>query len=272
MPQAGWCYDVPMTLIDIHAHINFPQFADDREAVIGRARGAGVKMINVGTDLATSREVAALAEKYPGEMWATVGLHPADDHNSASRVTSAEWAELETLAKHKQVVAIGECGLDYFHIKDAGERKQQEELFEKQIDLAQKVNKPLMIHCRDAYEDLHQILKANSSKLKANIHFFAGDGETAKKFLDLGFTLSFTGAITFANNYDEVLKNVPLESLLLETDCPFVAPVPYRGKRNEPAYVTEVARKVAQIKGLTPEEVARVTTATARLRFGLDLV
>lgn len=260
-----------MNLIDIHAHINFPQFEGDREEVFKRAKEAGVKMINVGTDLVTSREVVALAEKYPGDMWATVGVHPADDHTSASRVAAAEWDELEELAKHKQVVAIGECGLDYFHVKDVGERKKQAEIFEQQINLAQKVGKPLMIHCRDAYDDLLAVLQ-NFPKVTGNVHFFAGDWVTAKKFLDIGFSLSFTGAITFASNYDEVIKNMPLESLMIETDCPFVAPAVRRGGRNEPAYVIEVAKKVAELKGLPLEEVARATTTNARLRFGLDLV
>ncbi len=254
-----------MNLIDIHAHINFPQFEGDREEVVKRAKEAGVKMINVGTDLATSREVVALVEKYPNEMWATVGIHPTD------LPTGDFLPELEELAKHKQVVAIGECGLDYFHVKDLAERKKQAKLFEQQIDLAQKVGKLLMIHCRDAYDDLLAVLK-NFPGVTGNVHFFAGDWATAKKFFDLGFTLSFTGAITFASNYDEVIKQMPLESLMIETDCPFVAPAVYRGKRNEPSYVVEVAKRVASLKGISLEEVARVTTATARLRFGLDLV
>ncbi|MEK7504682.1 MAG: TatD family hydrolase [Patescibacteria group bacterium] len=253
-----------MNLIDIHAHLNFPQFAEDREGVIKRAREVGVRMINVGTDLATSREVVALAEKYPSEMWATVGIHPTD-------IGEISWDELEHLAQNKKVVAIGECGLDYFHVKDVAERQKQAEVFEQQIALAQKVNKPLMIHCRDAYDDLLAVLN-NFPGVTGNVHFFAGDWPTAKKFLALGFTLSFTGAITFASNYDEVIKNLPLESLLIETDCPFVAPVPHRGQRNEPSYVVEVAKRVALLKGISLEEVARVTTATARLRFGLDLL
>ena len=253
-----------MNLIDIHTHLNFPQFAEDREEVIKRAREVGVRMINVGTDLATSREVVALAEKCPSEMWATVGIHPTD-------IGDISWDELEHLAQNKKVVAIGECGLDYFHVKDVAERQQQAEVFEKQIDMAQRVGKPLMIHCRDAYDDLLAVLK-NFPQVTGNVHFFAGDWPTAKKFLALGFTLSFTGAITFASNYDEVIKNLPLESLLIETDCPFVAPVPHRGQRNEPSYVVEVAKRVALLKGISLEEVARVTTATARLRFGLDLL
>lgn len=253
-----------MKLIDAHAHLQFPQFDEDREAVIVRAREAGVGVINVGTDLETSRAAMALAEQNDN-IWATVGIHPTD-LPSADRLAET-FTELESLAKHSKVVGIGECGLDYFHIQGGEERKKQQEIFVKQIGLAKIVNKPLMIHCRDAYQDLFDIIK--NDNLIGNIHFFAGDWGLARKFLDLGFFLSFTGVITFARNYDEVLKNAPLDQIMVETDCPFVAPAPYRGKRNEPIYVVEVAKQIAILRNLTPETVAGVTLANTRRLFAL---
>ena len=250
-----------LKLIDAHAHLQFPQFDADRGQVIERAREAEMGVINVGTDLATSREAVKLAETYPN-MWATVGLHPIDIDQKFDEATFLK------LANHKKVIAIGECGLDYFHIKDSEERKKQIEIFERQIDLAQKVNKTLMIHCRNAYQELLNILE-NYSALKFNLHFFAGNWEMAKRFLDLDCTLSFTGVVTFTNQYDEVIKNMPLDRLLVETDCPFVAPVPHRGKRNEPIYVEMVAKRVAVIRGLAAEEVAAAAKLNTERQFAL---
>lgn len=256
-----------LKLIDAHAHVNFPGFAADREAVIKRAAEGGIGMINVGTSLQTSREVVALAKNHP-DMWATVGLHPTDHEQGFDREAFLE------LARQEQVVAIGECGLDYFRAStDTAE--QQKNLFIQQIELANEVGKPLMLHIRDAYRDAYEILKAHRSKLKAthpgNVHFFAGTWEEARLFLDLGFTLSFTGVITFATSYDEVLRQVPLESVLIETDCPFVAPTPYRGQRNEPAYVVEVAKRLAEVKQVDLEEVGQATVANTARVFGLGI-
>lgn len=260
-----------MKLIDIHAHLDFKDYDADRAEVIRRAREAECGVINVGVDLETSKAVIKLAEENE-LMWATVGLHPTDaDEQGSTLLTDELWQELEKLAGHEKVVAIGECGLDYFKrgggSLEVGMKEKQKEIFEKQIGIALKVDKPLMIHCRDArpteqsfgraYDELLGVLKlhASSSKLRANIHFFAGNLEQAKQFLDLGFTLSFTGVITFTHDYDEVVKFAPLDKILAETDSPFVAPVPYRGKRNEPLYVAEVVKKIAEIKGLPLEEV-----------------
>ncbi len=280
-----------LKLIDIHAHVNFPQFDVDREAVIERARAAGIGMINVGTDLETSRGAVTLAENNE-DMWATVGIHPTDLPASAEEEKIL--TELEKLARHGRVVAIGECGLDYSKFNppagEAGtqsekeqlkEKNKQKEIFIKQIELAFKVGKPLMIHCRpslgtqDAYEDLLQILnqklEAGSQKLFGNVHFFVGDWPTAKKFLDLNFTLSFTSVLTFTHDYDEVVKNTPLDRIMIETDCPFVAPAPYRGKRNEPAYLPAIIESLAKIKGLTVDQVAQATLANSQRFFGLAL-
>lgn len=260
--------------IDAHTHTNFSDFDQDREDVITRAAEAGVGMINVGTDLETSRQVVALAEKYPEQMWAIVGIHPNDNGNLP---TNEEWQELKTLAQNKKTVAIGECGLDYFR-SDESTKQVQKELFQKQIELAHEVGKPLMLHIRpsaktqDAYEDTLAILKNNKDLLLENpgdVHFFAGNSETAKQFLDLGFYLSFTGVLTFTTDYDEVVKNTPLERLLIETDAPYATPVPYRGKRNEPAYVPLIAAKIAEIKGLEEKAVAEALLVNTTKLFNL---
>jgi len=192
------------------------------------------------------------------------------------------------LAKDAKVVAIGECGLDYYRIMNHESRiteelkTQQKETFRKQIALAREVKKPLMIHCRNAYEDLLTILREEKAdEIGGDIHFFAGEWDIAKQFLDLGFYLSFTGVITFpprrprlageagANQYDEVVKKAPLDRIMIETDAPYVTPVPYRGKRNEPLYVEEVARRIAEIKGITLDEAARATAENAIRLFRL---
>ncbi len=270
-----------MTLkyIDAHTHINFPEFEADREEVIKRAAEAGVGMINVGTDLETSRQVVWLAERYPN-LWAIVGVHPSaiaygrGPNDNEKLPTAEEWQELKTLAQNPKTVAIGECGLDYFRSTEET-KPAQRELFQKQIELAHEAGKPLMLHVRNAYEDVISILKSNQNLLLPNragdVHFFAGDWAVAKQFLDLGFTLSFTGVLTFAHDYDEVIKNTPLDRLLIETDAPYAAPVPYRGKRNEPSYIGLVAARIAEIKGLPEPEVAAALLANTAKIFNLSL-
>ncbi|MCC6290547.1 TatD family hydrolase [Candidatus Nomurabacteria bacterium] len=248
-----------LEIIDIHSHLNFPQYDDDREAVFARANGAGIGMINVGTDLASSRLAVSLAQERDN-VWATVGLHPTD------HVEGFEREVYLSLAKNEKVVAIGECGLDYFHQKTEEEKRKQQEIFIQQIDLANELKKPLMLHIRNAYREAYEILKTRA-EVKGNAHFFAGTWEEARLFLDFGFTLSFGGVITFTRDYDEVIKNTPIEMILTETDCPFVAPIPYRGKRNEPSYLPEIVRKLAEIKGLTYVEVATETLKNAKRVF-----
>ena len=168
-------------------------------------------------------------------------------------------------------MAIGECGLDYYRLTN-DTKEAQERTFLQQIELADEVKKPLMIHCRNAFADLTRVLQATSHKLQANpgvIHFFSGTKDDAKELLGLGFSFSFGGVITFAREYDEVVRYIPLERMVLETDAPYVAPVPHRGKRNEPVYVVEVAKKVAELKGVPFDEVASKTTANARRLFGV---
>ncbi|MEK7553039.1 MAG: TatD family hydrolase, partial [Patescibacteria group bacterium] len=254
-----------MKLIDIHAHLQFPEFDEDRERVIGRARAAGIGVINVGTDLETSQAAVALAEANP-EMWATVGLHPTD-LPAPSEVANI-LSELTKLASQPKVVAIGECGLDTrepkFDLSSESGRRQVE-IFERQIELAIKVKKPLMLHIRRAYDEVLGVLsnfKNQAVDLRANVHFFAGDWSTASQFLDRGFSLSFTGVITFPPkagqpraDAEEVIKKLPLDRLMVETDCPFVAPVPQRGRRNEPVYVEEVVKQLAILRHLPPAAI-----------------
>lgn len=249
-----------LKLIDTHAHLNLPEFEKDREAVFARAVAAGVGIINVGTDLTTSKLAVELAQNRKG-VWATVGLHPTDWAENFKR------EDYLTLVQNEKTVAIGECGLDYFRA-DKSSAEKQKAIFIQQVELANELNKPLMLHIRDAYHDAFDVLKAHA-KVRGNVHFFAGTWEEAKLFLDLGFTISFTGVITFAQDYDKVIKNTPLEMILTETDCPFVAPEPYRGKRNEPLYVQEVLKKLAEIKNLSYDEVALTTLANARRVFKL---
>src|SRR3989344_8478292 len=243
-------------LIDIHAHVNFNAFREDGDAVIRRTLDAGVGMILVGSQYDTSKRAVEYAERYKEEaVWAAVGLHPIhvaeEFYVDAQEIESEgvpgfktrpevfDYAKYKTLAEHPKVVAIGECGLDYYRVgKNEADKQKQTEVFRKQIQLAREVKKPLIIHCRNAYDDLHAILKEEKAGPAqggqgGTIHFFAGTWADAQKFLDLGFHLSFTGVITFARDYDETLKNAPLDRIMVETDAPYVAPVPYRGKRNE---------------------------------------
>ena len=266
-------------LIDAHTHLNFAAFDEDRDLVVQRMLAENVWCINVGTQAATARKAVAMAHKYEG-MFAAVGQHPIHvdkilhDPDEADEKTVAshfDYEELKEIAADSKVVAIGECGLDYFHSKDAAEHKKQVEVFRQHISLARELTKPLMIHCRDAYDDLIKVLKEEKAEeTHGDIHFFAGNWETAQKFLELGFHLSFTGVITFTHDYDEVIKKMPLERLMIETDAPYVAPTPHRGKRNEPLVVAEVAKRIAELRGLTYDEVAGATVANAINLFGLQ--
>jgi len=243
-----------MKYFDIHSHIQFPPYDADRGEVIARMKKEEVGTIVVGTEKDSSEKALALAEAEES-VFASVGLHP----NDTARENFDESFYREFLS-HKKVVAVGECGLDYFRTEETPEnKKRQKEILERHIALAVAFDRPLMIHCRDAYDDLITILsqkkKEHGDRLRGNIHFFAGNLPTAQRFLALGFTLSFTGVITFTHDYDEVVKNVPLEMIMTETDCPYVTPVPYRGKRNEPAYVVEVVKKISEIRGESFEKV-----------------
>lgn len=277
-------------LFDVHTHTQFAAFKDDADLVIRRALGAGIWMINVGTQKDTSAKAVEFAEKYSESVYAAVGLHPVHTERSyhdsqefgavggvtsdqtvgfTSREEKFGYDYYKKLAEHPRVVAIGECGLDYYRLGEETKEKQFR-AFQTQIALASEVKKPLMIHCRQAFPDLIGVLQATSHKLKPGVvHFFSGTKDDAKKLMDLGFSFSFGGVITFARDYDEVVKYIPLERILLETDAPYVAPVPYRGKRNEPAYITETAKKLGELKSVSFEEIAEVTTANSRRLFAV---
>lgn len=249
-------------LFDTHSHVNDPQFEADRALVISKMKEEGIGSIVVGTDAEMSLHAVELAQENE-HLWAAVAQHPADKPDEI-------FDELlyESLALNPRVVAIGECGLDYFHGKTEEDKARQKELFEKHLLLAEKVRKPLMIHCRDAYADLILMLDKHPS-LKGNIHFFAGDWSVAQEFLKRGFTISFPGVVTFASQYDEVVRNVPSDMYMTETDAPCVAPKAFRGKRNEPKYVEEVVKRIAEIRGEPLDDVARATVATARRVWGI---
>lgn len=277
---------MPPKLIDAHTHIQFAAYQNDAGEVIKRSLDAGVWLINTGTQQETSRTAITLAEKYSHGVYATVGLHPIHTDKSfhdkeelgeggeafTSRGEIFDFGYYKNLSAQPKVVAIGECGLDYYHIKDETARKKQKAAFVQQIELAAAVKKPIMIHCREAFDDLIEILKVNSSKFQTTpgiIHFFSGNLAQATRLLDMGFYFTFGGVVTFARDYDEIIKTVPINRLMLETDAPYVTPAPYRGKRNEPVYVIEVAKKIAEIKGVDFEEVSHHTVENTRAVFGI---
>jgi TatD DNase family protein len=242
-----------MKYIDIHCHLDFKDYDADRQEVLMRMKEKGVEAITIGTDLKSSKRAVEIAEANEN-IFACIGIHPEEvSKNPSLDYKRGVWGELSELVKRSKVVGIGECGLDYFRLEENKEKINQKDLFEQQIQFAIKHNKPLMLHCRESYDDVLEILenykKEAGEKLRGNVHFFAGDIKVAKKILDLGFTMSFTGVITFAHDYDEVVSYIPSNSIMSETDAPFVAPVPYRGKRNEPLYVIEVVKKMAEIRG-----------------------
>ncbi len=278
--------------IDIHSHVNFKAFDLDRDEVIKRALESGTWVINVGTQADTSAKAVEMANEYKEGVYAIIGLHPI--HTGASYHDEKELGEpafakatdgqgvvkgftsrgeafdkeiYGELLKDPKVVAIGECGLDYYRCTPESISKQKE-AFIQQIKLANEFDKPLMLHVRNAYSDALDILK-KYSKVKGDVHFFAGNLEEAKAFLDFGFTLSFTGVITFTHDYDEVIKNTPLDMIMSETDSPYVTPMPYRGRRNEPSYVREVVNRIAEIKNLPEKEVAGAIVANAKRVFNI---
>jgi TatD DNase family protein len=253
-------------LIDSHAHIQGKEYAGETEAVIERARAAGIEqIIAVGGagDMSSNTEAVALAESFEN-IYATVGMHPHD----AKDVASDDLEKLKDLTRHPKVIAVGEAGLDYYY--NHSPRDVQRRVFAQFIHMARETELPIVVHERDAASDGADLLcSEGAGKVHGVIHCFTGDYEAARAYLDLGFYLSFTGIITFKNAeaLRDVVRRVPLERILVETDSPYLTPVPHRGKRNEPAYVRLVAEQVANIKEMTLEEVARVTTDNARQLF-----
>jgi TatD DNase family protein len=258
-----------MELIDSHAHIDFPQFAEDREAMLERARAAGVTaLLAIGTGPGPEKLDSALAfaEQYDW-IYATVGIHP----HEAKEVTPQHLEQLATLAKRPRVIAWGEIGLDYHY--DHSPREVQTRVFREQMALAREAKLPIVIHCREAWSDCLNLIDEDwrSSGLAGILHCFSSNLEDAKRGIEMGFLISFAGNSTYpkAQNLRDIAKALPLENLLIETDAPYLAPQPYRGKRNEPAYVAEVARTLASVRDLPPEEVAATTAANFRRFFHL---
>lgn len=255
-------------LIDTHTHLDFQQYDADRELVIERAKDAQVKaLLCIGIDLPTSRQAIAIAEHHPN-LFATVGVHPHD----ARSFTGEDLEQLHELVQHPKVVALGEVGLDYY--RKLSPLDTQRRIFRVFLDWAKQTDLPLIIHTREADEDIITILRERArTGWRGVFHCFSGDQRMADKVLDLGFLISFTGSITFHNSRSvEVVKHVPIEKLMVETDSPFMTPVPHRGKRNEPAFVNYVAQKMAELKGLPYDDVARITSQNAIDLFGLQLV
>ncbi len=286
-----------MEFIDSHAHLHFPAFSADGAEVLQRARDNGISLITVGTKFATSASGIDFAEKYDG-VWCTIGLHPGHvhDHNfvdeneeTHDRPTPErefDEARYETLVSHPKVVAIGEFGLDYSRIPEGIDveefKNDQRNVARQQLRFATKHNKPVVIHCRGgatadvtgAHDDMRSLIAEEISKggieRRGVIHCFTGTIDDAAKYAELGFLISITGIVTFGKSVASAVKEIPLAQMMIETDCPYLSPVPFRGKRNEPANVALVAQTIADLKGVSLEEVARVTSANAITLFRLS--
>jgi TatD DNase family protein len=271
-----------LKLIDTHAHVNFRAFKEDGDEVLKRALDAEIGVVNVGSQLSTSKRAVEMAHKNE-QVWAAVGIHPL--HLQEQTLEYRDDKELEPveiktrgeefdfqayleLAKDEKTVAIGEVGLDYHHFSENDDKEKliasQKETFILAIRLANEVEKPIMIHCWDAYDDLFAILKDHPVKKSGVVHSFIGGYKTARKFMDLGFYIGMNGVITYADSFDRLVKETPLEKIVVETDCPYLAPGRFKGERNEPVYVKLVAERIAKIKDISFEEVAKQTTENAK--------
>ncbi len=293
-------------LVDTHAHINFAAFKKDADEAIKRALEKQVFLINVGSQYSTSKRAIEMANRYEIGVWATVGLHPIhllspSSHPQTGRGTKGEGLikykdsdeldeiEIKTngenfdyqkyleLAKNPKVVAIGEVGLDYKHFEKDDDIlnliKKQKEILVEFIKVANEVEKPIIIHCwgnyseTKAYDDLLEILRNHPVKKAGIIHSFMGNHKTAKKFTELGYKIGLNGVITYSDSFNRLIKELDLKDIVLETDCPYLTPVPHKGERNEPLYVKLVAEKIAQIKEISVEKVAEITTQNANKTF-----
>jgi TatD DNase family protein len=288
-------------LIDTHAHLNFSAYKSDADEVIKRTLQKGVFIINVGSQYSTSQRAVEYAKKYETGVWAAIGIHPLhlqaqkfsyhdpDEIEEVEIKTAGENFEKEkylALAKEPKVLAIGEVGLDYHHFDENDDvekliAKQKETLLEF-IKLANEVEKPMIIHCwgvksrqeldharADAYDDLYEILSKNPVNKKGVIHSFVGSHKTAKKFIELGYKIGLNGIITYGISYDKLIREIDLKDMVVETDCPYLAPVPKKGERNEPLYVEYVIKKIAEVKEISEEEVKKITTENAKKSFSI---
>lgn len=252
-----------MNFVDTHCHLNDEKFSEDLEEIYTRAKNFGVtKIINFGSTLEDSAQVVELAKKFSG-MFAGVGIHPEEIENF-SEDDSIE--KLFSLAKEKKVVAVGEIGLDYHWEKDFEKRKLQQKIFIEQLELARQINFPVCIHEREAHGDTLKILKSDGHGLRGVLHCFSGSLEMAKEVWKMGWLIGIDGPVTFKNSakLPEIVKAAPREMILLETDAPYLAPTPNRGKRNEPSYLIDIAKKISEIRGETLEDIAEYTTQNAK--------
>lgn len=285
--------------VDSHCHVHFRAYKDEQDELIKKTLESGVFMVTVGTDMETSREAIECAEKYDG-VFATVGLHPEHvidqtffDENESAEHHPAEIFDTELyriLAQSKKCVAIGECGLDYYRMPEGIDRDaaimKQKQTVRAHFDLANELGLPVVVHCRNAYADQlainQEYLDAEKLTRRGVIHCFAGTLENARAFVAQGFYLGFTGVITFPARKTDVLvdgltetqqiiREMPLEQILIETDSPYLTPIPFRGKRNEPSYVKYVAEKIAEIRGVSIEEIEQATTENAKRLFHLTI-
>jgi len=272
-------------LIDTHAHINLSAYRDDGDAVIRRSLEENVWLVNVGCDYKSSKRALDYANRYEKGVYAAIGLQPSNATETIEDGVRQPGEEFnydlfEKLAKFEKVAAIGEIGLDYYHLDPAGDALQikakQKEVFLAQLELAARLDLPVIIHCRQAHDDmtasLREFRKEHKDVLPKNrpwavIHCFSGDENLAWEYFSLGATVSFTGLITFSKQWDDLIRKLPLEKFMIETDCPYLTPEPYRGKRNEPVMVGFVAERIAAIKNLPLERIAEATTRNAREFF-----
>ena len=269
-------------LVDVHSHVQFAAYEGQGDEAIKRALDENIWVVNVGTQKDTSWAGVVMAEGYKEGVYVTIGLHPihtmASYHDTqelgggeAAKAFTSKGEEFDfdfykELGKNKKVVAVGECGLDYYRL-DKETKEKQVEAFEAQIELAKEIGKPLMIHCREAFEDLIEVLRKNKSSLHKDYpginHFFAGSKENARDLMDLGFYFSFGGVLTFTRDYDDLVRYIGLNKIMLETDAPYITPSPHRGKRNEPSFVKHTAEKLAEILDEDLEKVQAQTTENA---------
>jgi len=257
--------------VDSHAHIDVRRFDKDRDQVVSRAREAGVgAVVNVGCDLDSSGVSIKLAQQY-GEVFAAVGFHP----HSAAKMVDGDLDKLAELAQQPKVVAIGEIGLDFY--RNLSPREAQIEAFKEQLELAERLGLPVIIHSRNAQEEVLSILiewagRSKRDKPLGVLHCFSGDGKLAERYIEMGFLLSIAGPVTYSSSHAlEIAHDIPLEKLLIETDCPFLTPYPHRGQRNEPSYLSFIAEKIGDIRGVPPDLVAERTAENAIQLFALPI-
>lgn len=246
--------------IDAHAHLNFSQFDLDREKIIFQCLKQGIGIINIGCDYQSSQKAVEIAERYQLGVWATVGVHPTE-----ARSGSIDQEMLANLAKNEKVIAIGEIGLDYYRDYNV---QIQKSVLGKQIEIAKELNLPIVFHCRQAHNDLLKVVRPGRIS-RAEIHCFDGPVEVLREYLKLGFFIGFTGMITYSSRLDDVIKETPLNSIIIETDCPYLAPLPFRGQRNSPLYLKYIAQKIAQVKNISLEEVYQITYHNTKLLFNI---